>query len=225
MAVPESSHDRSWSKESFQNALFSSLDKVNVEMTAMDLQMLRRVSTHPSLVVFLDKIQLKAWCLERGIRIPHLYHYSSTSSEVPEGLLSMRSFVAKPAHLADSSYIYVMREGINLINGKRTSAEEIQQGLRTAFATTNKNDWATENAHPGVMVEELIEPSGDRSSNSTPDELKCHAVWGELFFCQWVWVSHMNPDVEQVRSHGEFINQGHLDFGFTWIHLDSLGLN
>ncbi len=93
-------------------------------------------------------------------------------------------------------------------------ADEIQQGLRTAFATVSKNDWATENAHPGILIEELIEPSAsDRSSITTPDELKCHTVWGELFFCQWVWVSHMNPDLEQLTANGEALNQGHVDFG------------
>jgi len=194
---------------------FDLASEVREGMSPVDLKMLRQLSTREGLVTFLDKIRLKRWCVEHEVEVPRIYFSSNTSPEIPAELLAMPRFVAKPSHLADASFVYVMRDGVNMINGNVTSAEEIQEGLRTAFATVNANDWATEHAMPGIMVEELIEPwDTGRGSETTPDELKCHAVWGELFFCQWVWVSHMSGDLGKVVAQEDWpLNRGHVDFG------------
>ena len=73
-------------------------------MDALELKDVRKVSARSGLEKWGDKIKLKRWCRDHGIEIPHIHYMSNDSPEVPDDLLRMDEYVAKPTHLADSSF-------------------------------------------------------------------------------------------------------------------------
>jgi len=167
---------------------------VHSELGLFNLMRLREDSERPGLHDFSDKVRFKRRLQEEGLPLPRLYHLSNSSPDVLQELkrLPTSRFVAKPTHLAATSFVYVMRDEINLVNGRATSLEEIAAGLAEAWSDRHVDDWATESTPPGVLIEELIEAPEERhqaSSSQTPHELKCQTFFGRLFFCEWVFVA------------------------------------
>ncbi|CAK0859885.1 unnamed protein product, partial [Prorocentrum cordatum] len=86
----------------------------------------------------------------------------------------------------------IIRDGVNLVNGRTTSLDEVAAGLADAWLDRHLDDWATESTPPGVIVEALVEPPARRAGQgATPDELKCQTFFGRLLFCEWVLVTNM----------------------------------
>eukprot|EP00929_Paragymnodinium_shiwhaense_P091546 TRINITY_DN51470_c0_g1_i1.p1 TRINITY_DN51470_c0_g1~~TRINITY_DN51470_c0_g1_i1.p1 ORF type:complete len:879 (-),score=92.07 TRINITY_DN51470_c0_g1_i1:152-2788(-) len=176
---------------------FDLSDGVFPGMGLFDLMRQREDSEREGLRRYSDKVRFKTRCHnELEVPIPKILFMSSRRHpelvQVLQGLGTSR-FVAKPTHLAATSYVYVMRDGINLISGQPTSVEAIAAGLNEAWGERHVDDWATEFTPPGIIIEELIEPSttSTRPAETTPDELKCHTFFGEMFLCEWVYVKNM----------------------------------
>ncbi|CAJ1346597.1 unnamed protein product [Effrenium voratum] len=183
---------------------FDISDGVHAEMGLYDLMRQREDSEQSGLHRFSDKIQFKTWMLEEGIPIPKIFHLSSESPEVLSVLQTIpgQQYVVKPTHLAATSYVYVMKDGKNLVSNQEVAMEEIESGLRQAWNDRHLDDWATESTRPGVIVEELVEAD---NRLGTPDEMKCQTFWGKLLFCEWTYVKNMSSGSEG-RAHFDDAN-------------------
>jgi len=211
-------------KPLFLYEAFDLSSAVQMGLGLYDLMRLREDSEEEGLHLFSDKIRFKGALQANGIPIPKIYHMCNDCADLLQVLKSLGTtkFVAKPTHLAATSYVFVMRDGINLINGKATSIDEVAAGLTEAFEDRHVDDWATEHTPPGIIIEELINAPDTRDGiGSTPDEMKCITFFGELFFCEWVYVENMTTPEEGV---GVFISaqgtgdraqpgKGHAAFG------------
>lgn len=167
---------------------------VHPEMGLYDLMRLREDSEAAGLHRYSDKVRFKTRLLQEGVPVPKILYMSNESPQIGHVLqnLGTTRFVAKPTHLAATSFVYVMRDGVNLVNGQTTSLAEVEAGLAEAWHDRHVDDWATESTTPGVIVEELVEPPArDGQPGSTPDELKCQTFFGEMLYCEWVFVRNM----------------------------------
>lgn len=177
---------------------------VHPGMSLFDLMRQREDSEREGLHSFSDKMLFKTRLLREGIPVPKIYFMSNTLPNDLEDILSnlgTERFVAKPTHLAATSFVYAMRDGINIVNGQPTSFKEVAEGLAEAWQDRHLDDWATESTAPGLIVEELIEPcSASRPRASTPDELKCQTFFGEMFFCEWVYVKNMTTGDDGAQA-------------------------
>ncbi|CAE7420798.1 rnhA [Symbiodinium necroappetens] len=183
-------------------------DGTHSDLGLFDLMRQREDSESPGLRRFSDKVLFKTWMLQEAIPIAEIFHMSNESPDVLAALGSLKTqrFVAKPTHLAATSYVYVMKDGINLVNGQSLSHEEINSGLREAWNERHVDDWATESTRPGVLIEELVESS--ERQGRTPDELKCQTFWGKLFFCEWTFVQNMSSGDEGSARFDDAHQQG-----------------
>eukprot|EP00927_Polykrikos_kofoidii_P070789 TRINITY_DN67173_c0_g1_i1.p1 TRINITY_DN67173_c0_g1~~TRINITY_DN67173_c0_g1_i1.p1 ORF type:complete len:914 (-),score=104.65 TRINITY_DN67173_c0_g1_i1:195-2936(-) len=168
---------------------------IHADLGLFDLMRLREDSEREGLRRYSDKVLFKTRLLREGMPVPRILFMSGRQRhdllDVLRGLGTKR-FVAKPTHLAASSFVFAMRDGVNLVSGQPASLQEIAAGLEQSRSDSHVDDWATESIPPGVIIEELISPStNSRPETTTPDELKCHTFFGELFFCEWVFVRNM----------------------------------
>ncbi|CAE8735449.1 unnamed protein product [Polarella glacialis] len=178
---------------------FDLADGVHSDIGLFDLMRQREDSEEVGLRRFSDKVTFKTRLVSEGILVPKIHFMSNNLADVYPVLKSLKSkrFVAKPTHLAASSFVYVMKDGINLVSGQPTSRDEVMDGLREAWHDRHVDDWATESTPPGVIIEELIEPPiRNGKPGSTPDELKCQTFFGELLFCEWTFVQNMTSGQE-----------------------------
>ena len=173
---------------------------VHAELSLFDLMRLREDSEEEGLHRFSDKFLFKTELLRQGVPVPEVFHLSRQPREPAELLLLLRElgktrFVAKPTHLAATSFVYAMRDGINMVSGQPATLEEVAEGLAESFRDKHVDDWATESTPPGFVIEELVEPPRPPrvrpQGGTTPDELKCQTFFGELLFCEWVFVQNM----------------------------------
>ncbi|CAE7559740.1 rnhA [Symbiodinium natans] len=186
---------------------FNLADGIHLDLGLYDLMRQREDSESAGLRRFSDKVLFKSWMMQESIPIAKIHYMSNESPEVLAVLQSLpsQSFVAKPTHLAATSYVYVIKDGRNLVNGLSVSHEEIASGLKEAWNDRHLDDWATESTRPGVLVEELVETSGKQG---TPDELKCQTFWGKLFFCEWTFVQNMSSGEEGAARFNDANQQG-----------------
>jgi len=165
---------------------FDMTQGVHDDMGLYDLMRQREDSEHPGLRRYSDKVLFKSRLMTETIPVPEIYFMSNDVADVLavlRGLPSQR-FVAKPTHLAATSFVYVMKDGTNLVNGLETSLEEVAAGLQRSFEDRHLDDWATESTPPGIIIEELVEaPNRGGLPGSTPDELKCQTFFGKMLFC------------------------------------------
>ncbi|CAE7206043.1 rnhA [Symbiodinium sp. CCMP2456] len=187
---------------------FDMADGTHSDLGLFDLMRQREDSESPGLRRFSDKVLFKTWMLQEAIPIAEIFHMSNESPDVLAALGSLKTqrFVVKPTHLAATSYVYVMKDGINLVNGQSLSHDEINSGLREAWNERHVDDWATESTRPGVLIEELVESS--EKQGRTPDELKCQTFWGKLFFCEWTFVQNMSSGEEGSARFDDAHQQG-----------------
>lgn len=152
----------------------------------------RLAAQRPALAVFQTKVYMKKLMMERGVPIPRLIYASMDSPLLPFGppLPQIEGgYVVKPAHLAESSHVFVIAEdGVNLLTGRRPTFEEVQGNMSLAWEHSlwdydrpaNKGkescarskryakylqnrscaNWALYRSPPGIIIEELVKPSG-----------------------------------------------------------------
>mmetsp|Transcript_1906 Transcript_1906/g.5438 ORF Transcript_1906/g.5438 Transcript_1906/m.5438 type:complete len:735 (+) Transcript_1906:1-2205(+) len=172
---------------------------------------LRQKLKHPDLGHFEDKIRLRRELLPSiGAPATPSIHLSNTDFEVGRFLEGRRSFVVKPSHMSESQFVFVVRDGVNLLQqawghpDPRATTEEIERAVKT-FRNSTALDWecrALVGLQPGVVVEELIlgeSPSGKLSV----DEYKFYAVWGEVAIGESVPFS--SGAVMEIARNGEIL--------------------
>jgi len=147
----------------------------------------------PTLALFQAKVFMKKLMTERGVPIPRLIHASMKSPDLPFGPplpLLPRGYVVKPAHLAESSNVFVIdSEGTDLLTGYKPTWEEVQGNITLAWGKSLADydqapadgsgeqcarsrryarylqgrscaNWALYRCPPGLLVEEIAAPSG-----------------------------------------------------------------
>lgn len=151
---------------------------------------LRQRLYHPDLGLFEDKIRLRRQLLpEVGVPSTPSIHLSNTDFEVGRHLAGRRAFVVKPSHMSESQFVFVVRDGVNLLQqawgypDPRVTPEQIQAAVRI-FVNRTALDWECRSlvaARQGVVVEELVLAEDDNGKFRV-DEYKFYTIWGEVLF-------------------------------------------
>jgi len=156
--------------------------------TYEELMTLRNRLDHPDLGLFEDKIRLRKELLPSvGIPSTPSIHISNSDFQVAKHLHGRRSYVVKPSHMSESQNVFVIRDGINLLQqawgypDPQADIDQIQ-AIADTFADTTALDWeckALVSVRPGVIVEELVLAT-DLQGRYRVDEYKFYVVWGEV---------------------------------------------
>lgn len=163
---------------------------VEAETSYEELMTVRQRLEHPDLQLFEDKIRLRRELLpEVGVASTPSIHISYEDAHVVPHLVDRRGFVVKPSHMSESQFVFVVQDGIHLLQqawghpGPWVSPEEIQAAV-DSFMNLTAKDWecrALLSARPGVIVEELV-LAQDSQGKLSVDEYKFYTVWGEVVF-------------------------------------------
>jgi len=155
-----------------------------------ELMTLRQRLLHPDLGLFEDKIRLRRELLPAvGASATPSIHLSNTDWEVERHLEGRRGFVVKPSHMSESQFVFVVNDGINLLQqawghpSPMVTPAQIQAGVYQ-FRNRTALDWecrALVAVKPGVIVEQLI-LAEDAAGKFRVDEYKFYTVWGEVVF-------------------------------------------
>ncbi|CAE8588859.1 unnamed protein product [Polarella glacialis] len=186
----------------------------------------------PGLEQYQDKIMLTQEFRSKGFPVPTMYYASYAADfDVRPVLRQLEAegtaYVAKASHMCCSRGVFVMDGGVDRLTNRPASMEEIQVALQDAFlkpfsaeeVDARCGDWGTVQAgrNPGVLVEELLQPSIPLQSILaplgggewvTPDSLACHIVWSAVLQCIWE-IKIRRPDGKlHTEALGVFFRDG-----------------
>lgn len=152
----------------------------------------KMTAKRPALTVFQTKTFMKKLMAERGVPIPRLIYASMESPALPFGPPLPRmpgGYVVKPAHLAESSNVFVIdEEGVDLLTGVEASWEAVQNNMTYAWSRSlgdydkagsnvqeqqcarskrygsyiegrSCTNWALYRSPPGILIEQMVQPS------------------------------------------------------------------
>mmetsp|Transcript_126378 Transcript_126378/g.219012 ORF Transcript_126378/g.219012 Transcript_126378/m.219012 type:complete len:596 (-) Transcript_126378:170-1957(-) len=158
--------------------------------TYEELLTLRHQLEDPDLQLFEDKIRLRRELLPSvGVASTPSIHLSNSDFEVARHITGLPGFVVKPSHMSESQNVFVVQNGINLLQQAWgfphpvVTPEQIQAQVNT-FPDTTALDWeckALVSVRPGVVVEELV-LAEDSQGKLRVDEYKFYVAWGEVMF-------------------------------------------
>jgi len=186
-ASPEMRHQRFMPRPSLDISGF-----VEHNTTYAELMTLRQRLDDPELGLFEDKIRLRQELLPSlGVKSTPSIYLSRTDFEVIPHLVGRRGYVVKPSHMSESQNVFVVQDGVNLLQqawghpNPKVSVEEIQAAVHE-FKNQTALDWecnALVAASQGVIVEELVLAEDD-AGHLRVDEYKFYTVWGEVAFSE-----------------------------------------
>eukprot|EP00931_Biecheleriopsis_adriatica_P118259 TRINITY_DN93704_c0_g1_i1.p1 TRINITY_DN93704_c0_g1~~TRINITY_DN93704_c0_g1_i1.p1 ORF type:complete len:799 (+),score=137.81 TRINITY_DN93704_c0_g1_i1:35-2431(+) len=176
-----------------------------------ELLTLRQRLEHPDLGLFEDKIRLRQELLPAaGVLSTPSIHLSNTDFDIARFLHGRRSFVVKPSHMSESQNVFVVQDGINLLQrawgypNPVSSIEDIQAAVNE-FTKQTALDWecrALVSSKPGVVVEELV-LAQDQQGMHLVDEYKFYVSWGLVMFGENVPFS--SGSVMEISRSGEIL--------------------
>lgn len=108
-----------------------------------------------------------------GYNTPHTYHIASSLDEFPELEQFGKKFVVKLSQGYSSKNVFVMCEGINLLNGKPCSREEIIDQITPSFESGDNN--------LKIIIEELLLSWGE--SERIPYDYKFYMFGEKMAYC------------------------------------------
>lgn len=163
---------------------------VTANTTYEEFLTIRSRIQHPSLHLFEDKIRLRQELLPSlGVKAtPSILLTNTEPERVLESIQGKQAFVVKPSHMSESQNVFVVRDGINILQkawghpAPQVTPEEIQRAVLD-FMHTSALDWecsALVSVPPGVVVEELI--MSTTGGSLMVDEYKFYVVWGVVVF-------------------------------------------
>ena len=128
-----------------------------------------------------DKYTAKFFAKKNGFNVPKLIQYVKFPHQFKEP--KFKQYVIKPVDLCDSSGVYLMKNGINLIDNKKYSFFEIQKNLvklrsqikQEYYMYTNMYNYKVPNT--GYIMEELL-----LENNEIPYDYKCYVFNGKIYF-------------------------------------------
>ena len=130
----------------------------------------RKTLKRDELIKYLDKIEVQKLAKEAGLQVPLTYIASYEKVPFASTISSLPSYVVKPTHLSCSDGLIIVVNGINVLTGELTSAEQVQASIFDSFEQKVRcyEAWALHQVRPGFMVQEYI-----------PDrlEVKIQTIW------------------------------------------------
>eukprot|EP00928_Gymnodinium_smaydae_P049920 TRINITY_DN3352_c0_g2_i1.p1 TRINITY_DN3352_c0_g2~~TRINITY_DN3352_c0_g2_i1.p1 ORF type:complete len:770 (-),score=145.71 TRINITY_DN3352_c0_g2_i1:487-2721(-) len=134
--------------------------------TNLDMLMaIKQIHAGPGLEMYNDKIALTREFRRRGLPTPELFYSSYDANFDLRPTIERLErdgipYVAKASHMCCGMAVFVMEGGVDMLSGKRTSADEIQAALMKAYRepfrqiTPRCGDWGTVEAGktPGSLI-------------------------------------------------------------------------
>lgn len=163
---------------------------ITANTTYEEFLTIRSKIQHPSLHLFEDKIRLRQELLPSiGVEAtPSILLTNTEPERVLESIRGKEAYVVKPSHMSESQNVFVVRDGINILQqawghpAPQVTPEAIQNAVLD-FMHTSALDWecsALVSVRPGVVVEELI--MSTTGGSLMVDEYKFYVVWGVVVF-------------------------------------------
>jgi hypothetical protein len=110
-----------------------------------------------------------------GIGVPAIYDIVPSPEEIPNFDELGESFVIKPARGYSSTNVFVMSNGVNLLDGKTWNRQEIID----KFSSTKKSQ---KDAHQKIIIEELLIPWNGEAR--IPYDYKFYMFGEKVAYCQ-----------------------------------------
>jgi hypothetical protein len=131
--------------------------------------------------ILCDKYIAKKFALHNGFKIAKLYQYA----KFPHQLIEPKNipYVIKPVDLCNSGGVFLMKNGINLIDNKNYSFKNIQKNLVKLRSKIGQEYYMTtymyNNIVPdtGYIIEELL-----LQNNQILEDYKCYTYQGKVWF-------------------------------------------
>lgn len=163
---------------------------ITANTTYEEFLTIRSKIQHPSLHLFEDKIRLRKELLPSigVVATPSILLTNTEPERVLESIRGKQAYVVKPSHMSESQNVFVVRDGINILQqawghpAPQVKPEDIQRAVLD-FMRTSALDWecsALVSVPPGVVVEELI--MSTTGGSLMVDEYKFYVVWGVVVF-------------------------------------------
>jgi len=130
--------------------------------------------------ILCDKLIAKKYAENNGFNVTKLYQYCKYPHQLKEPLLP---YVVKPVDLCNSEGVYLMKNGINLIDNKKYRFQDIKKNLVKLRSQSNKKYYMTTYmyshlvANNGYIVEELL-----LENNKMINDYKCYTFQGKVWF-------------------------------------------
>lgn len=148
--------------------------------------------------ILCDKLIAKKFAEQNGFKVAKLIQFSEFPYQLKE---PKGSYVIKPVDLCNSGGIYLMKNGINLIDNKKYSFKDIQKNLvkirseiRQQYYMNNK---MFNNLIPstGYIIEELL-----LENNNLLNDYKCYAFHGKVWFIACTYNRKMENGKQTFNS-------------------------
>ena len=131
--------------------------------------------------ILCDKYIAKKFAQQNGFKIAKLYQYA----KFPHQLIEPNSipYVIKPVDLCNSGGVFLMKNGINLIDNKKYNFKDIQKNLSKLRSKIGQEYYMTtymyNNMVPdtGYIIEELL-----LQENKLLEDYKCYVYQGKVWF-------------------------------------------
>jgi hypothetical protein len=135
--------------------------------------------------ILCDKLIAKKFAEQNGFNVAKLYQYAQFPNQLVNNIKSnhKKQYVIKPVDLCDSGGVYVMKNGINLIDNKKYTFSDIQKNL-VKLRSEIKQEYYMHNKmynykipNTGYIMEELL-----LDNNKLPCDYKCYTYQGKIWF-------------------------------------------
>lgn len=143
---------------------------------------LRTVPDFPNIFNFTGRNKLggKELAQSLGITVPKTYQVVDEIREIKWESLP-KTYVIKPSNLDGAKKVYVIKDGVNLVTGKKMNVREMTRDyrhFRTKQMDKELNKYLKEVLVPKIIVEEYIDDGG----SFVPIDYKCYVFRGSLAF-------------------------------------------
>lgn len=108
-----------------------------------------------------DKWTGREWVEARGVGVPEIYFVGDEPEAIPSFAELPAQFVVKPSSGWSSRNVFVMKNGVNVLDGHRWTREQMIATMRL--------DTSLKNAKPKYMVEECLLPEPGVDEEIAPD--------------------------------------------------------
>ena len=148
--------------------------------------------------ILCDKLIAKKFAEQNGFKVAKLIQFSEFPHQLKE---PENSYVIKPVDLCNSGGIYLMKNGINLIDNKKYSFKEIQKNLVKIRSEIKQqyymNNKMFNNLIPstGYIIEELL-----LENNNLLNDYKCYAFHGKVWFIACTYNRKMENGKQNFNS-------------------------
>ena len=127
-----------------------------------------------------DKFIAKNFAKNNGFKVAKIYQYAKYPFQLKN---IYKNYVIKPVDMCNSEGIFLMKDGINLIDRKKYSFQDIQKNLVKLRSTMKQEYYMHATMYnyripnTGYIMEELL-----LDDNNFPCDYKCYTFNGKIYF-------------------------------------------